>query len=465
MTKLVRFVTLCALAIAVWLLLESQAPAEPRQDRCVILVSVDGLANFYLDDPRADMPTVRRLAREGARARGGMVCSFPTVTWPNHVTLVTGTSPAKHGVIGNSYLDRATGKPVSLLPDPLLDKDQIVKTPTVYDAAHRAGLKTAGVIWPATRNARTLDWTVPDMAGDEAWPKFGTASWLAELRAADLPVDRHGTWVREPGGGVQRDWLYVRLARHVLQTHAPNLLLIHLVEPDHVQHRHGPRSPESYWCMSYADDRIRDLVEAVEKSPRAGKTTIFVCGDHGFLTIDREIRPNVVLRRLGLTDAGKAAGGSPAAYCLSQGGSAMVYVLDEPRRGQIAEKLRKALADAEGIEAVLGPDEFARLGQPTRREDPHAPDLWLAAKPGFSFSDAAGGEEVVVARSSAGGTHGYLPDQPDLLSACVVWGPGVKAGTDLGKIDIRDVAPSMAGVLGVELSGAEGKRLPAVADR
>jgi len=463
--KLVRFVALCALAIAVWLLLGGHAPAEPRQDRCVILVSVDGLANFYLDDPRADMPTIRRLAREGARARGGMVCSFPTVTWPNHVTLVTGTSPARHGVIGNSYLDRATGKPVALLPDPLFDKDQIVKTPTVYDAAHGAGLKTAGVVWPATRNARTLDWTVPDMAGDEAWPKFGTASWLAELRAAHLPVERQGAWVREPAGGVQRDWLYVRMARHVLQTHAPNLLLIHLVEPDHVQHRHGPRSPESYWCMSYADDRVRDLVEAAEKSPRAGKTTLFVCGDHGFLSINREIRPNVVLHRLGLTEAGKGKAGIPAAYCLSQGGSSMVYVLSEPRRDQLVEQLRKALAKVDGVEAVLGPDEFTRVGQPTRREDPHAPDFWLAARPGYSFSDAAGGEEVVVARASTGGTHGYLPDQPDLLSACVVWGPDVKAGTDLGKIDIRSVAPSIAGVLGVELSGAEGKRLPAVADR
>ncbi len=83
----------------------------------MILVSVDGLAGFYLDDAKADMPTVHRLAHEGARA-SGMVCSFPTVTWPNHTTMATGATPAKHGVIGNSYLDRSTGKVLSLLPDP-----------------------------------------------------------------------------------------------------------------------------------------------------------------------------------------------------------------------------------------------------------------------------------------------------------------------------------------------------------
>ena len=60
------------------------------------------------------------MIREGARA-DGVVCSFPTVTWPNHTTLVTGVSPAKHGVIGNSYLDRKTAAPVALLPDPLHD--------------------------------------------------------------------------------------------------------------------------------------------------------------------------------------------------------------------------------------------------------------------------------------------------------------------------------------------------------
>src|SRR6188474_851204 len=123
------------LTIAVFvvlLLLPATLRAEPRKDHCLILVSVDGLAGFYLDDPRAQMPTLRRLAAEGARA-GGLLCSFPTVTWPNHTTLVTGVVPAKHGVIGNNYLDRQTGELVPLIPDPLFDKDQIVKAPTIYD--------------------------------------------------------------------------------------------------------------------------------------------------------------------------------------------------------------------------------------------------------------------------------------------------------------------------------------------
>src|SRR5688500_11813149 len=70
----------------------------------VVLVSIDGLAASYLDDTRAELPTLRKLAAEGASARG-MITSFPSVTWPSHTSLITGVHPAKHGVIGNAVWD------------------------------------------------------------------------------------------------------------------------------------------------------------------------------------------------------------------------------------------------------------------------------------------------------------------------------------------------------------------------
>lgn len=426
---------------------------EAHADRCVILVSIDGLANFYLDDPKADMPTLRELAKNGARAEG-TVCSFPTVTWPNHTTLVTGTPPAKHGVIGNNYLDRKSASPVALIPDPLFDKDQIVKVPTIYDAAHRAGLSTAGIIWPATRSARTLDWTVPDLAGKEAWPKYGTPAWLDELRRDGVPVDEHGKWTSESSGGVQRDWLYSRMARHVLKNHSPNLLLVHLIEVDHVQHKFGPKTPEAYWAVSYADDRLRDIVEAAKLSSFRDKTTIIVVSDHGFYPITKDIRPNVLLTQQGLLSKE-----DKKARAVAQGGAAMVYVLDDANRKQIVEDLTKKFAAIEGVDSVLGPEEFKKLGQSTPEEDSRAPDLWLSAKSGYSFTDSEAGEEVVVPRETPGGTHGYVPDQTDLLGTLVLSGYGVKPGTTLGKISNLDVAPTMAELLGVELPTADGKPL------
>jgi predicted AlkP superfamily pyrophosphatase or phosphodiesterase len=442
-------------ALLVTLIAAQAAQAAPQRDRCVVLVSIDGLANFYLDDPKADMPTIRRLAREGARARG-MICTFPTVTWPSHTTIATGVTPARHGVIGNSYLDRRTGKPVTLLCDPVYDKDQVVKWPTIYDVAQAAGLKTAAICWPATRNARTLDWTVPDMFGD-AWQRWGTKSWLAELRVAGLPVDSQGPWCTQPTGGAERDWLYTRMAAQVLQKHVPNLLLVHLVEMDHVEHRSGPRSPDAYWCASYSDDRVRDLVEAVEHSPLAGKTTLLVCSDHGFFPVRNNIQPNVVLRKLGLIEMSGSRIGKKSAYCLSQGGACAVYVLDDARREEITEQLARELGAVEGVETVLGPERFAKLGQPTRDQDPRAADLWLSAKRGYAFADSPVGDKTVTRLTSLVGTHGYLPDQPDMLATCVVWGAGIKPGVDLGKIRETEIAPMIARLLGLELPAAKSQ--------
>src|SRR5688572_32212742 len=78
----------------------------------VVLVSIDGLAASYLDDPRAELPTLRMLAKRGAVAKG-MITSFPSVTWPSHTSLVTGVQPARHGVIGNSVLNRKLGRAVT----------------------------------------------------------------------------------------------------------------------------------------------------------------------------------------------------------------------------------------------------------------------------------------------------------------------------------------------------------------
>src|SRR5262245_24631061 len=197
-------------------------------DRIVVLMSVDGLAGFYLDDPAAELPTLRKLAAEGARA-SGMRASDPTVTWPNHTTLVTGVTPAKHGVLGNSVLDRATGQQVPLVVDPLFNKDELVKSPTIYDVAKQAGLKTAAFLWPATRAARTLDGAVPDVGTLAHVKQFTTPALIEEFTKEGIPWEKQEEWwnteqIRE------RDRMFSRMSSLVLQRRKPDLMLVHLVE-------------------------------------------------------------------------------------------------------------------------------------------------------------------------------------------------------------------------------------------
>ncbi|HLF92793.1 MAG TPA: ectonucleotide pyrophosphatase/phosphodiesterase [Planctomycetota bacterium] len=425
------FVTL-ALALAL------AACAAPRVEH-VVLISVDGLPADALRDPRIHMPTIRRLAAEGATAEG-MRCSFPTVTWPNHTTLVTGVRPAKHGVLANSYLDRATGKVVPLLPDPLFDKDEIVKVPTVYDVAHRAGLRTAGIIWPATRNAKTLDWQLPDCGTKELWDKYGTASWMEELRAEGIWVDQQEPWVKG-NGGVQRDWMYAKAAAHVIRKHRPNLVLLHLVEVDHVEHAKGPRTPDAAWAASHADDRVRDVVEAVEAAGLRDRTAIFVVSDHGFFGYTKTIYPNVALKKAGLAGA----------RVVPQGGGAFVYVSEKGSLGAVTA----ALQAIEGVGAVVDPSGYAKLGIATPDRDPRMGDLVLSAREGYTFADKATAE-AVIEEGPLKGSHGYLPDDPKLHATLVAWGAGIRPGARLPVIESVDVAPTIARLLGLRMENVDG---------
>ena len=90
---------------AVLFLCATSISAQPPKDRTVVVISIDGLPAYSFDDFRLPAPTLRRLAREGAIAKG-MRPVNPTVTWPNHTSMVTGVPPAVHGVLFNGMLVR-----------------------------------------------------------------------------------------------------------------------------------------------------------------------------------------------------------------------------------------------------------------------------------------------------------------------------------------------------------------------
>ncbi len=451
-----RFLLLPALCIGF-----SPLQAEPAKDQHVILISVDGLAHFYFDDPQAPMPTIRRLAADGARAKR-MKTSLPTVTWPNHTTLVTGVQPGRHGVIGNSVFDRATQKDIAYLPDPVFDKDELVRVPTVYDVVHQAGLTTAGIIWPASRNARTLDWTVADVGTQELFIKYGTPSLIEECRAAGIPVDRQEEWCKAGNAGkFPRDNLYKQMAVHVIKKHKPNFLALHLVSVDAFQHATGSKTPETYTAIQDNDNHIRDIVQAVEDAGLKGKTTFIITSDHGFITYTKVIQPNVLLKQAGYI---KAFGPRPTerrVWSFSQG-VAYIYILDQPAKKEILADITPKLAAMEGVEEVIEEKDFAKYGLQTVAEDPRMPDLILSAKDGYYFGNNVAGEEIVVTNDVPKGAHGYSPAHPLMDASFVIHGPAIQPGAVFDSISNTDVAPTAAHLLGVEMKNVEGRVLTEV---
>jgi predicted AlkP superfamily pyrophosphatase or phosphodiesterase len=443
----------------------ADSPARTRQPhRVVVMVSVDGLAGFYLDDPKADMPNIRALAKQGARAES-MIPVAPTVTWPNHTTLVTGDTPALHGVVGNNYYDRSSGENVTLIWDPLYNKDQIVKVPTIYDLAKEAGLTTAAIRWPASRGAKTLDWTTPDVVQESIFARYVTPSLLAECRQAKIGIDG------SRNGGPAPDHIYndgdqdeqnTHAFNLILRQHKPDLALIHLLNVDHTEHANGPRTPLAYAAIKLADQQVGEIWSELKRD-FPDRSTLVVVSDHGFSPIDHAILPNVVLRQNGLVQVKgkKIVGGS--VHILPQGGAALVYIKDPANRDTIIAKVKKAFTGLKGIDKVVaGRQQLAHYGVGDASVDPHAPDMVLFAQEGWSFGDTAAGALPFVDKPERRGTHGHCPDIPDLHATFVAWGAGIKPGSRTADIPNIDVAPTLANLLGIQMPNVQGHPIQAI---
>ncbi|MFT3686731.1 MAG: ectonucleotide pyrophosphatase/phosphodiesterase [Phycisphaerales bacterium] len=451
---------------------QAEGATPPASDRVVVMISVDGLAGFYFDDPKAEMPNIRALAAEGAKGPK-MKASVPSVTWPNHATLVTGDHPARHGVVGNNCLDRQTGKPVALILDPVFDKDQIVKVPTIYDIAKGAGLKTAAMGWPTIRNAKTLDWAIPDMKA-ESLDQFTTPALLIECQAANLwpemtkPSDEGAAKGKAEDAKPRRkpmtEELLTNIFNMVLEKHRPNLALLHIADVDHDEHKYGPRSPEAYAAIKAADERV-GRVWAELKKDYPGKATLFIVSDHGFSIIERSILPNVVLRDAGLlqVEASKVTGGD--VRVVTQGGSAMIYILNDAKRAEIAARIPDLFSKVEGVASVIGTDKFAEYGVADPKVDPHSPDIILFAKMGYSFGSTAAGSMSLSEKPELKGTHGHDNNLPDLHAIFVAWGAGIRPGVTVQNVANIDVAPTLAAVMGLPMPGVDGKVLTGALDK
>jgi predicted AlkP superfamily pyrophosphatase or phosphodiesterase len=439
--------------LSVFLVLLSACSALAGEERSidhVVLVSVDGLSASYFTDLRAEMPNLRAIAQRGAVA-DGMLTSFPSVTWPSHTSLVTGTHPARHGVIGNSVWNRRDNRSVQYIGDPVLTKQQAIRVPTLYDVAHEAGLSTASVIWPCSNGATTLDYVIPDSNKPELHARYTTPGFAEELAGVGIDISPLGEWGWGKQYSTQRDVLYTQTTLHLLRKHRVNLILVHLITPDGVEHGFGPNTPQAYEAVAESDQRLGEIWAALQQPPFAGRSTMFIVSDHGFAEYRKRIRPNVALKELGLieTDEKNKVTGRKA-WCVAQGGSAFIYVLDNEGKPDVTAKLVGELAKLEGVLEVLTPAEFTKLGVPGPDSNPEAPDLVLTTGPGYSF-DGSVTSPAVVETDTLLGTHGHDP-RPDYMHATfVAAGAGIKSGTKLQVINNVDVAPTIAHLLGLDL--------------
>jgi predicted AlkP superfamily pyrophosphatase or phosphodiesterase len=417
----------------------------------VLLVSIDGFADFYWRDERVKTPTLRALAERGAVA-DGVTAVFPSTTWPTHVSLVTGVRPARHGVVANHILNRATRRAEDLTGDPIYDASAILAAPTVYDRAAAAGLKVAAVDWPATRHSPSLGFNLPFFKDQRVFETQTARAVWDELGAAGFPLDRQGEWALLPKRFL-KDAMVAEVAAHAVQRHAPDMLMVHFLCADSHQHLFGPRAPEVYWAIEYIDACIGRLLAALPAAVRE-RAAVFVVSDHGFLPVERDIRPNVRLRRLGAVRGDGASGFGGEACFVMNHGAGYLYALDGDARA--LRSLTDEISKMDGVAAAWPRERFAELGLPADHR--MLPDAVFEAKPGYQFSDEMGGEDENGAPKYRG-THGQRPEAPGNAAFFLASGAGIRHGATLGRIQSRDVAPTLATLLGVAMPDVEGRAL------
>jgi predicted AlkP superfamily pyrophosphatase or phosphodiesterase len=410
-----------------------------RQLARVVIITIDGIRPSECQR----YPTLKRLSEAGAFAPPpeGALSVLPSVTYPAHTSIATGAYPGRHGITTN------------LAPDPHNNNQsgwrwyaQDIRVPALWDVAVGAGLRTALVTWPVTVGARA-HLRLPEYwrANNPEDAKLLRA--LATPGAWDLIAGEHPDFTSNYTPPRIKDEATIDAALTALHHFAPELMLLHIWESDDAQHHFGPDSVQARAAISNADRQLERLLEALEDAPEWPRTVVVVASDHGFVPIDRAIVLDVHLTAAGLRDR---------IWYNRGGGFAYLYLHDASDEDAVeqARAFFEGIAKdpAQGIAHVLTRAEIDQ-----RHGDPDAV-LGLEATPGFGFSKLRSAQSAVQP-AGEGGTHGYLPERPEMRAALILYGPMIKP-QKLHGARLIDIAPTVAPWLGLKLPDADGKPLP-----
>jgi predicted AlkP superfamily pyrophosphatase or phosphodiesterase len=434
--------------------LAAQKAAPPaRPIRYVIIISVDGLLPASYMEPDAHglkVPMLRELAKNGA-ASPEALSVLPASTYIAHTTIATGTNPGTHGIVANQAWD-----PMGKNQEGWRWYAEDIKVPTLWDVARKKGLRTVLIDWPVTVGAKA-DAVVP-----EYW-RASSAEDMKMTRAIAKPtgifdavVKRMPDFWKEFSPPDITDKSATEIALFLIETQKPNLVMLHIYEVDHWQHEKAPWSPEANAAVENADAQIARVIASAKKAGTWGQTALVVVSDHGFATYSKQMRPGVLLKEKGLVTMDERNRITDwKAVVVSNTGTANFYVKDandEATKKTLWEIFAPMTGKpGTGVGRIFTHDQIAAMGG-----DPEA-YLCIEAPTGFSFTGGYNGDLNSGARSLAG--HGFAPDHKDMKASLLFYGPSIAAGK-LEGARLIDVAPTVAGWLGLKMDRVEGKALP-----
>jgi predicted AlkP superfamily pyrophosphatase or phosphodiesterase len=429
----------------------------------VLMISIDGLKPEYIthaDEYSLKIPYLRTLVTNGTYA-GGVVGVWPTVTYPSHTTLITGVWPAEHGILNNAQFD-----PEQRFSGAWNWYTAQIRVPTLWQAAHQAGLHTASVGWPVSVGA-DVDWLIPEYWRTD--PGGGSRNPQDRLLMAALARPSNLFSALEPVAGeymmgndttVAGDETKTRYALEILRRNKPGFMTLHLSSLDESEHEHGPFSAEADATLEAIDGMVARLAQQEFANDPAA--VLVVVSDHGFTKVTEQVNLAIPFLQAGLIEANV----NPATKAMQinswkaepwmAGGMAAIMLHDAndvATQQQVQSLLAKLAADpGNGIAEILDRDAIRKRGG-----FPDAAFL-VVLKPGY-YTGAATSGNLITPIPGTRGSHGFSPEYPEMRSAFFVMGVGVARHRNLGVVDMRQIAPTVVKILHASLPSATAKPL------
>ena len=397
----------------------------------VVLISLDALFD-------QDLPLMRQQPFFGEFLAHASGCThvrtvYPALTYPAHTTLVTGVDPRQHGIGHNQ--PHHPELEASMRPW-YWDRAQ-VKVPNLFDAVKEAGGSCASVLWPVTGKTKSIRWNFPEVLAlpgeNQTWKmlRYGTPLWLLQM---ELRHRSERVSLREPH---LSDYATI-LLKDVIASHAPDLSAVHLVDLDDMRHHHGVFNRETRKAIQRLDHRAAEIWETMQHTPGMEGAALCLVSDHGQADVRETVSLGEALTRLGLGSLFTVQ---------SNGFGAYLFFRQEEEEaahlGELTDFLRQHLAELRAS-AVYSAEDLAAMGAV------EGVSLAVEAAPGVVYDDGL----PQAKREKA--THGFGLGHPAENCLFALRGKGIREGVWIPDMPMRDVAPTLAGILGVKMPQARG---------
>lgn len=357
----------------------------------VILISADGFRWDYAKKYQASH--LNDMSKNGIRATS-MIPSFPSVTFPNHYSLVTGLYPSHHGLVNNSFLDEKINERYSMgAKNKVRDGKWYGGTP-LWILAEQQQMIAASMFW----------------VGSEAEIKGLRPSYYYDYNEK-IPVSQRIAKVKE--------WLMMPEEKR------PHLITFYLSEPDHAGHSFGPDSEQALHAVKEVDSIIFELTKAVQTTKLA-VNYIFV-SDHGMTAVDRE-NPIPTPKAI-----------DSAKYIIASSGTMMdIHAKNKADIKPLFEQLEREEKDYTAYLKSEMPEHFHYSASDDRMNRigdilliPTWPKVFSSRKPGAGY-------------------HGFDPTVvKDMHATFMAWGPVFKNNLEIPSFENVNVYPLIANILGL----------------